>query len=155
MELDIDVGARLVALLEGQAERDQRRAALRTRIAGAVLQVPLACPQFQGGGNGTMDYPDALKAKTGYYWSVRRLTLTGWSAGSATAYIDSTAGEPVAPYPAPAVLTFGRGELLLNPDSRLVIACTGITGVVQLNGRADVFPSWMLPYYLGLAEREV
>ncbi len=100
------------------------------------------------GGAGVIDYPDTLKAKTGYYWSVRRLTLTGWTVGSVSVRLNDPNGELIASYPNPAVFTFGRGEMLLHPDDRLVITATGITGFVQVNGAADCFESWYLPEYL-------
>jgi hypothetical protein len=115
-----------------------------------LRQVPLAVPGIPlSAGAGTMDQAQSLGPPQGYYWSVRRLTATGFTAGTVTAFIDSTAGEPVVPFPQAGVFTFGRGEILLHPMSRLVISATGITGTVQLYGAADAFEDWYLPEYLG------
>jgi len=129
----------------------------RSRIAQAVTQLDFAIGDqiTLSGGAGTLDLPDKFAAKTGYMWSVRRLTARGWTAGTVTAYRNSTSGEPVAPWPDPggsaggAVFTFGRGELLLKPGDRLVFAAAGITGTVNVWGVADCFESWYLPFYIG------
>lgn len=148
--LDLAVSATLTAALgdltaEMRAERQWRQ-----KMSQVLRQVPLAVPGMSlSAGAGTVDVAQALGPPQGYYWSVRRLTATGFSAGTVTAYIDSTAGEPVAPFPQTGVFTFGRGEILLHPMSRLVIAATGITGTVQVYGAADAFEDWYLPYYLG------
>ena len=149
----IDVTAQLsLAIGELTAEiRAQNRD--RQRLAQALRQGPItAAAMTLAGGAGVIDLPDLLAVKTGYYWSVRRLTLTGWTAGSVTVALNATAalgGEPVAPFPTPAVFTYGRGELLMHPGDRLVISATGITGSVILDGAADIFEQWYLPYYLG------
>ena len=151
MELDVDVAARVTALLEDSQTARRRAEDRRMMCLRDFSQLPLAFPPMVlAGGAGTLDMPDSLAAKTGFYWSVRRLTAVGWSAGSVTVFADSVVGEPLAPFPAPAVLTFGRGELLLNPGSRLVVSATGITGSVQLWGKADCFPTWMLARYMGV-----
>ncbi|HXL59367.1 MAG TPA: hypothetical protein VN959_01620, partial [Mycobacterium sp.] len=84
-----------------------------------------------------------------YIWGIRRLTANGFTAGTVTAYRNSSAGEPIMPFPVPAVNTIGRGELLLMPGDRIVWGATGITGTVSYWGVADCFESWYLPYYLG------
>jgi hypothetical protein len=153
--LEIQAQVSLTAAV-GDLVTELRASRGRHRDPVPLQQVPLACPQFAGGGSGGLDYPDNLKAKTGYYWAVRRLALTGWSAGSVIVYVNGTVaapGEPVALCPVPAVLTYGRGELLLNPDDRLIVVATGITGVVQLNGRADCFPVRLLASYMGIEDK--
>src|SRR5208337_1293443 len=122
--------------------------AYRRKCALAIQQVPIVCPPIITA-NGVADYPDTMKAKTGYYWSVRRLTLTGWSAGACTVYKNFNGGEPLAPFPVPAVYTFGRGEMLLNPDDRLVVVAAGITGQVNIWAVADCFEAWYLTEYIG------
>lgn len=145
---EIDVTARLTASLNGVAAMIDRA----NQYAGfcgkaEVQQVPLTAPQANAAG--IIDYPDLLAVKTGYYWSVRRLALSGFTAGTALVCLNGVGGEPVAAFAQAAVFTFGRGELLMHPGDRLVVAATGITGTVQLNGAADCFLSWYLPWYIG------
>lgn len=143
-DLHLAIGELTTAVRELRADL-RKNAALST----VIRQVPLTAPQMTlAGGAGVIDYPDTLKAKTGYYWSIRRLTLTGFTAGSASVKLNDQNGELLVPYPVAAANTFGRGEILLHPDDRLVITATGITGFVQLNGAADCFESWYLPEYL-------
>lgn len=146
-DIELDLGMQLIASLETVTAKLTREEDHRQRKMQAIRQIPLVAPQATASPF-VIDSPDNLAAKTGYCWGVRRLALTGFSAGSATVYLNSTVGEPVAVYGTPGVLMFGRGDLILTPGDRLVVAGTGITGFIQLNGRADCFESWYLPYYI-------
>lgn len=148
--LEVSASASLTAALGGLTSEMRAERQWRQKMSQVLRQVPLAVPGMQlSAGAGTVDVAQALGPPQGYYWSIRRLTATGFTAGTVTAYIDSANGEPVAPFPQTGVFTFGRGEILLHPMSRLVIAATGITGTVQVYGAADAFEDWYLPYYLG------
>ena len=147
--IDVEVTARLCASLDGIAQRLDRAQAFRQRCAAALTSVPFVGTVTLSSGAGTDDQPDKLTAKTGFIWSVRRITANGWTAGSVTAYRNSSIGEPVMPFPTPAVNTIGRGELLLMPGDRIVWGATTITGTVSYSGVADCFESWLLPFYLG------
>ncbi len=138
-DISLEIGALRASL---SAEQDWRK-----RCAGAMQQVPIVSAQVSG--DGTIDQADALMAKTGYIWSVRRLTCSGFTAGTVTVYKNISGGEPVAPYPQAGMFTFGRGEVLLMPGERLVAVGTGIVGTFQLWGAADCFEQWYLPYYIG------
>lgn len=147
---ELEMSAQLCASIDGLTAQLQREEQRRQQMCQAVRQVPLATGQMLlSGGAGTIDDPAQLRPGTGYYWGVRRLTLSGFTAGTAIVYKNSTAGEPVAPYAQAGTFTFGRGELLLSPGDRLVVTAAGITGYVQLNGAADCFEQWYLPYYIG------
>lgn len=145
---DLEISADLLVGLSDSMDREQR---WRDKCARALTQVPLKAPQATGS-PWVIDYPDLLAVKTGYYWSVRRLTLSGFTAGTAVAYLNglpgTTAGEPI-PFAQAGMFTFGRGELLLHPGDRLVIIGTSITGYIQLDGAADCFEQWYLPFYIG------
>ena len=161
--LEIDFNAQLTASLNGVATALSREAQWRQKQMNAIRQVPFAGSiAINGSGIGVYDQPDALQAKTGYIWGIRRLTIQGWSAGTVIAYRNGALnpltglnpGEPICPYPVPAVNTFGRGEQLLMPGDRVNFGATGITlatgyGQVQFWGVADCLESWYLPHYLG------
>jgi len=147
--LEIDFSARIAASLDGIAAALTREQQWRQRQMQVIRQIPFAGSITLAGGAGTDDQPDKLQAKTGYIWGIRRLTANGFTAGTVTAYRNSSAGEPIMPFPVPAVNTIGRGELLLMPGDRIVWGATGITGTVSYWGVADCFESWYLPYYLG------
>ena len=149
-EIELDIGAQLIASLETVATALAREQGRQQRMAQAVRQVPLVTNQMAlSGGAGTIDDPASLRAPTGFYWGIRRLTLSGFSAGTAVVYLNSQYGEPVAPFAQAGTFTFGKGQLLLHPGDRLVVTASGITGLVQLNGAADALEEWYLPYYLG------
>ena len=74
--------------------------------------------------------------------------------GFATVIAGLNPGEPVLPYPVPAVNTLGKGQLLLMPGDRLNFGAVGVTlsagfGQVMIWGVADCLEEWYLPYYLG------
>jgi hypothetical protein len=104
------------------------------------LQVPLVA------GSGTLDLPAQMGPVRGCIWSIRRLTLSGWTGGSVIAYIDGI--DPI-PFAAAGMYTFGRGELMLESGQRLVVVASGVTGYVQLNGVTDVFETKTRSRYLG------
>jgi hypothetical protein len=144
---DLEITAQLVASIDSLTAQMQRQEDQRQRQSQVIRQVPITAPQANAAG--LIDSPDLLAVKTGYYWSIRRLTLSGFTAGTCVVYRSSPFGEPLVPVQAAGVFTFGRGEMLLNPGDRLVVQATGITGYVQLNGAADCFEQWYLPHYIG------
>ena len=147
--IDVEASLRLCASLDGMAARMDRDQAWRDRIGRALTRVYFAGSITLSGGAGTDDQPDKLQAKTGYIWSVRRLTAQGFTAGTVTAYRNSSVGEPLLPFPAAAVNTLGKGQILLMPNDRIVWGATSITGTVSYYGEADCIEQWYLPYYLG------
>jgi hypothetical protein len=161
--LEIDFTAKLAASIQTLAEGLQRDREFKRRQLQAVRQIPFATSIAIGGGtNGAVDQPDQMQAKTGFIWGVRRLAVQGFSAGTVTAYRNGVVsavtglnpGEPVLPYPVPAVNTLGKGQLLLMPGDRLNFGAVGVTlsagfGQVQIWGVADCLEEWYLPYYLG------
>jgi hypothetical protein len=142
--------AQISASLGGIASQLSSVASRREKLLQCLRQVPFACGVTLTAGAGTTDTPDTLSAKTGYNWSVRRITATGFSAGTVTMYRNSALGEIMVSWPAgtPGTFTFGRAEMLLEPTDRLIFVAAGITGTVQVNGVADCFESWLLPDYI-------
>ena len=94
---------------------------------------------------------------TGRCWSIRRLNLTGYSAGLVALQKNSTltGADLVFPPSVAGVFQIGRGEALFQPDEIPVFVATGITlsagsPGITISGTADSFPAWMLPRYLGV-----
>jgi hypothetical protein len=159
--LDLSVFASLGAQLGRVAAMMENRESRRAKLFEQLHQVPIAPPQIPlSGGTGALQMADLLSPKAGYMWSVRRLTASGFTAGTVmvykNGYVDgapgtqtAVGGEPVLPFAQAGVATIGRGELLLDQNDQLIIIATGITGSVQINGAADNFERWLLPEYLG------
>lgn len=153
--LDIQAGvslqagmAELTAAISGMCQRMDREWKFRERANDAFRQVPfiINVPLVAGAAtlNPTQAGPDA-----GYYWSIRKLSAVGFTAGTVDTYVDNTGGEPIVPFTVSAVNTFGKGEQLLHPNSNIAVVAAGITGTVQIWGQADQFESWLLPWYMG------
>lgn len=138
----------------------------RSKLYRRMHQVPIAPPLLipTSGAAVLANVTDLLGPNTGYHWSVRRLTASGFTAGTVSVYRNATqtnftagsvalTGELLVVFPVAGTDTFGRGELLLEPDDSLVLSCTGITlaagaAGVSVIGSADQFESWLLPDYL-------
>jgi len=136
----------------------------RARAFERLHQVPVGAVQVPlSGGAGAYQMADLLSPKAGFMWGVRRLTASGYTAGSVIAYKNGAVvggaylggGEPIVAFPAAGVQTLGRGECLLDQNDQIIIVCTGITlssgyQGVQVNGAADCFERWLLPEYMGI-----
>lgn len=160
MEIDASVAGSLTASLDtltgrigGLCDRLDRQARHELEVRQSAnqwfRQVQFAGAITLTAGAGTLQDFQRFGCPQGYYWSVRRLTAQGFTAGTVTAYRDSTTGEPLMPFPVAAVNTIGKGEMVLAPMSQLVFGATGITGTVTVWGAADQFEQWLLPWYMG------
>ena len=154
-ELSADLAVQLCASLDGLAARvgglsDRYDQSLRQRARAAqvIRQVPFILNVPITGGAGLLN-PSTAGPDIGYYWSIRKLAAVNFTAGTVNTYIDNTAGEPIVPFPQAGVFTFGKTEQLLNPGSAIAIVAAGITGTVQIWGKADQFETWALPWYMG------
>lgn len=143
-------------VLREQQGGESAEARQRQKKLQAIRQIPIATPQIPlTAGAGALAMPDLVMAKTGYNWSIRRMVAVGFTAGTVTVWKNGiitgtavTAGEQLFTFPSAGTYTFGRGEMLLNEEDALVFSATGITGIVQLNGAADCFETWLLADYL-------
>lgn len=138
--MTVEVGAELLVSLTDKVGAIHDRVMKHPKEV--VYQTPLA---FQFTANGTNIELDLYPTR-GNCWSIRRLTVFGFTAGTVNVYFDAI--EPVAPFPVPAVNTYGRGELLLMPGQRLTANVAGLAGTGLLFGVADEFPHWYLSEYL-------
>lgn len=144
------LGAEEGAAMAGTPPSGDLRNAYSQWVTQTIRQVPLPTQQVPlSAGAGVLNEPSQYGPPTLFYWSVRRITCWGFTAGTVTGYLDSVNGEAVAPFAQAGVFTFGKGELLINPQSWLVFQAAGITGTVAVAGRADQFPVSHLRYYLG------
>jgi hypothetical protein len=139
----------------------------RARLFQQLHQIPLGAIQVPlVAGAGAYQMNDLLMPKAGYMWSIRRISASGYTAGSVTVYKGGAVvggtytggGDPIAPFAQAGTSTIGRGEGLLDVGDALIVVCTGITlsagfAGVQINGSADCFERWLLPEYLGLGQK--
>lgn len=128
------VMAALSASLDGLAgemrtdrDRRDRLSQLITPFSVPKIAVPYggATP---GNGVGNADVPNLLGPRTGQVWDVHQISTTGWTTGAMSVFLDAVDGTLVAYFTsAPAVLNFGKGQLLVTAGSRL-IAVGAVTG---------------------------
>jgi hypothetical protein len=146
LQLGVQIG-RLAAVLERQQERAQRLMQALHQVPIGPAQIPIAT------GAGQLVQDPAMGPNTGYFWSIRRLAVWGFTAGTVNVYLNAVGGELLPSFPTAGVATFGRGEILLNPNDNLVFQAQGITlasgfGGVQVAGIADNGELWTMPDYL-------
>jgi hypothetical protein len=133
--------------LRRQCDRQQRLTqALRQLTVGPGV-IPIS------GGAGTLSQDPMFGPNTGYFWSVRRLSAWGFTAGTVTVYLNQPGGEILPSFPAPGSNTFGRGEVMLQPLDTLIFVASGITlasgfGQVIVQGVADNGELWIQTDYL-------
>jgi hypothetical protein len=142
----------LTAAVNGMCARMDQETQLRTRAAAAFRQAPfvISVPLVSGAASVNAS---PIGPPVGSYWSIRRMSAVGFTVGTVSTYVDNVNGEPLCPFPVAAINTYGKGEMLLHPNSRIAYTATGITGTVQIWGEADQFESWLLPWYMG-AQRD-
>ena len=151
-DIEVDLGLQLCASIETLTATLNRQWQHEMRKAQGIRLLPLTAPQATAS-PWVIDVPDLLMAKTGYYWDVRRLALTGWSAGSVNVYRNGFAGQGgdlVATFATPGVSVYGKAHIMLHPGDKLVVIGTGITGFVQLVGSVVALESHLLAEYLML-----
>jgi hypothetical protein len=145
LEVDAGLAVQVGALTTALQQEYQRRQSLQNALHQVTVgpgQIPLSA------GAGTLQQDPMMGPNTGYFWSVRRLSAWGFTAGTVQVYMNQPGGELLPSFPAAGSLTFGRGEVLLQPLDNLVFVASGITGTVQVQGIADNGELWILADYL-------
>ena len=138
----------------GDKYREDRIAKSGKKLYESMHQVPISAPQIPiTAGAGTLQIYDGLGPTTGFCWSVRMLNAQGFSAGTINVYRNISGGELLFTFPQAGTFTFGRGEMMLQPDDTMVFVAAGITTTTgfngpQIGGRADCFIQELQPEYL-------
>lgn len=124
-----------------------------TKRGEVVFQAPLYGQLAAGSypsNDGANSTNSNLSTDRGLVYSVRRLSATGFTAGTVIAYINAI--EPIATWvfgaAADPTRVYAKGAMLLQPGDRITLGGTGITGQANIFGVADAFPTWYLPEYL-------
>jgi hypothetical protein len=136
--LEVVLG-RVAKALDRQAQRDMR-------LSQLVNVVPImgALP-----GNGTLDYPDRYGPTDGFLWDVRRITVSGFSAGTVTLFKNDVNSTQLYQWATttPTEKTWSS-QLWLRARDRLIFVAAGITGTVQLDGNAHLVSEQLLAEYI-------
>lgn len=114
------------------------------RLALLVHPAPISYAQ---GGPGTVDQPDRFGPKDGFLWDLRRITVSGFSAGSVAVYKNDVNGPQLANFTAPGEWTWS-GQQWLKQRDRLIFIATGITGNVIIDGDAIAVSQQIYPQYV-------
>jgi hypothetical protein len=133
--------------LAGQLEIDRES---RRKLAQAIhpFTIPPQ-PIAVSGGAGSLDQPNILGPRTGKYWDLRRISCTGFSAGTVTVYLSQSGAEMVGVFSAAGVLTLGKAHILLGGNDRLYFSAASITGtpVVSIAG-LEIDATWIGEYLI-------
>lgn len=129
--------ARLSASVDGLAGELKSDRDRRDRLSQLIQ--PFSIPSIAvpyggatpGNGVGNTDVPNMLGPRSGQVWDVHQISTTGWATGTMSVFLDAVNGTLVAQFSAaPAVLNFGKGQLLITAGSRLIIVGAAATGAV-------------------------
>jgi len=150
VSLEVGLG-RLVRHLDAEHAR-------RRRLRACLTPIPLAAPGLIGlaAANGTINYPEGLSPHDGYVWDVRRITATGWTAGTVTASIGPQATSSAAPntqndlvtWAAPGTYFSPSGAVILQAHDRLEFTAATVTGNVLISGLVIQMEADLLADYL-------
>jgi hypothetical protein len=100
-------------------------------------------------GAGTLNAPAWFSPNEGYFWDIRKITATSFTAGSVAVYENAPndANAEVV-FTSAGSYFFGSGQLILNSNDFLVFVASGITGNVTISGRAVLVRADYLADYL-------
>jgi hypothetical protein len=149
-------------LAMGRAQGDRQDQLRAQGDWNRIHQVPIGPLQIAiTAGAGVYQVPDMTAVRAGFMQSIRRLTASGFSAGTVAVYKSGAVvggvflggGEPISAFAAAGINTLGRAEGLMDMGDNLIFVCTGITlstgfAGVQINGASDCFTRDFLPDYL-------
>ena len=132
---------------ELRKQSDERRA-----LNQAIRYIPqITIPQITTT-NGEADYPDMLGPRTGQAWEVRRITVNTFSAGTVGVYLGQHAGGDanlILTFPVLGTYLLGGGQLILQPNDRLVFRANSITGNATCTiGVIEIEHRWLGAYLL-------
>ena len=131
--IGFDFTAQLQASIGSLAEEMKAWRSERQRLAQAVhpFVIP-GIPLSLTTGAGTLNQPNILSPRTGKFWDIRRISCTGYTAGTVTTYLNSTSGDIVALFSTAGVLLNGKAQLLIGANDLLVFGAASITGTVTI-----------------------
>ena len=84
-------------------------------------------------GAGTLNVPTMLGPRTGRYWDVRRISCTGFTAGTVTVYLSQNGAEQVAVFSTAGILLNGKAQIFLGANDALYFSAASITGSVTVS----------------------
>jgi len=134
--LEVSLG-RVVAALDRQ---ERRHARLNQLLHLEPIVASLAA-------SGTIDQPDMYGPRDGYWWDLRSVVASGWSAGTVTMYVNDKNSAVQAQWSVPGENDWS-GQKWLAPRDRLIFVAAGITGSVQIQGWAIAVSQQVLAEYL-------
>jgi hypothetical protein len=128
-----DFSAGLQASIGSLTEQLKAWRSDRLRLAQAVhpFVIP-GIPLSLTTGAGTLNQPNIMSPRTGRFWDIRRISCTGYTAGTVTCYLNSTSGDIVALFSTAGVLLNGKAQLLIGANDLLVFGAASITGTVTV-----------------------
>jgi hypothetical protein len=131
--IGFDFSAQVSASIGSLAEEMKAWRSDRQRLAQAVhpFVIP-GIPLSLATGAGTLNQPNIMSPRTGKFWDIRRISCTGYSAGTVTCYLNSTSGDIIALFASAGVLLNGKAQLLIGANDLLVFGAATITGTVTI-----------------------
>lgn len=153
----LTLGARVESATAAIEEHNRRY----RRLWASVHRVQVTGPELAATAGAIADVPDLLGPRRGWYWDIRRLTFTASPvAAPLPGQILLWRNDPVSVHlidswpasdPETYTHTYGKGQLLLGPDERLVYGWAPAASPAagwSLAGEAIQVADDCLPMYL-------
>jgi predicted phage tail protein len=133
-DLTFEASASLGLAIEGLTN-EMKQARMRSqRLAQLVHPFKVSTiPMTITSNAGTLNVPNMLGPQTGYYWDVKRITATGFSAGTVTVTLGAGGGETLTIISAAGSLLLGKAHILLSGSDNLYFTAASITGTVAIS----------------------
>lgn len=129
VEAVLQLNASITGLAGEMGRARKRQEALSQNIwAFEITPIPFVA---DADGNALLDVPNLLGSRTGQAWAVHRIAITTadpttWTQGTVTVAMNAPQGSPVAFFPSPSVETYGKGQVLLTANTKLVVSGAGL-----------------------------
>ena len=134
--LTVEASVALAASLDGLSAEMRRRRDYARELLQNIQYIGLI-PWGQittSGSSGALNQPTVMGPRTGWAWDVHRITAAGHTGGTVSVYIDAVAdGNQVAVFSAAGVLTFGKGQILVESGHWLIAQAASLTGNATLS----------------------
>jgi hypothetical protein len=124
----------LSASINGLSAQIQQERTHRERLTQALHPFVVSQQAITlSAGAGTLDQPNLLGPRTGKFWDLRRISCTGFSAGTVTVYLSQPSADVLSVFSTAGVLLLGKAHIILGGNDRLYFSAASITGSVTIS----------------------
>jgi hypothetical protein len=156
MQAELGISAQLCASIDSLTAEMAAQRAQRDRLVQQIHMFTVPAKQMSlTTGAGVLQSREHFGPRTGQCWDVRRLTASGFTAGTVNCYLNGViqgstvySNDQVVGFPVAGTQTLGKAQLLLQANDHLVFSASGITGSVYIQIAGIALAAPLLGEYL-------